>query len=117
MQFVGVLHRHHVLALPAGVAQRGDRRGGIGQQPLPEGRIDPGPRHHTRAIARADAGLVGVDQRIERGGVDVTLLREHAFEGAHAQVHLAEFAVFMVMVVVIVRHAPDVSPSASGRKT
>src|SRR4051794_21232447 len=74
--------------------------------------IDPGPRHHPGAVARADAGLVGIDQRIERGGVDVAFLSEHAFEGAHAQVHFAEFAVIMGMVVGVVMagHRPMLAP-------
>jgi hypothetical protein len=90
-----------VLALAAGVAERGDGRRGIGQQPFAKGRVDPGPRHHARAVARADAGLVGVDQRVERGGVDVALLREHGFERAHAQVHLAEFAVVVAVIAIM----------------
>ena len=47
--------------------QRGDRGGRIGEEPGAELRIGPGFRDYLRAIARANLGLVGLDE-----GVDMT---------------------------------------------
>jgi hypothetical protein len=85
-----------VLALAARVAQRRDRGGRVAQQPVAKVRVDPGSCHDARSIARADARLVGIDQRIERGRIDVALLGEHRFQCPHAQVHVAQFAVFVL---------------------
>ena len=48
-------------------AQFGHSGFAVGQQPLAKSVVDPGLGHHARAVARADACLVGLDQRIERG--------------------------------------------------
>jgi hypothetical protein len=55
----------HMLALSTGVAQFPDRRGGVGQQALLVSGIDPGSCDHSRAIARTDLVLVGIDQCIK----------------------------------------------------
>ena len=55
-------------------------------------------RATTRAPLRGPIlRLVGVDQHVQRGRVDVALLRQHRLQRAHAQVHLAEFAVLVVV--------------------
>src|SRR2546425_5191549 len=46
-----VFERHHVLALPAHVAELGDRSGGVGEEPRSERGIDPRARHDPRAVA------------------------------------------------------------------
>ena len=104
-------------ALAAAVAERRDGRRRVAHQPVVEGPIGPRPRHHTGSVARADARLVGVDQHVQRGRVDVALLRQHGFERANTQVHLAELAVVAVRmrVVVVVGHAHMLSPGRPAR--
>ena len=116
-------HGHHVLALAATVAKRGDGRRGVTKQPIKVGTGRPGLGHHLRTVARANAGLVSVDQLIQRGRVDVAFLREHGLQRAHAQIHFAEFAVrvvvirtvivivMMVVVVVVSHDSTDTLPS------
>ena len=68
-----VLHRDHVLALATGDIQLGDRRRGVVDQPGVIGRIVPGLGDHSRAVAGADLVLIGLDDRVEGGGVDQAL--------------------------------------------
>ena len=88
-----VRHRDHVLALQAVVAERRDRGRGVAQQPGAEARVEPCSGDDTRTVARTDARLVRLDERIQCGRVDVTLVDEDAFQGPHPQVHLTDLAV------------------------
>ena len=80
--------RLHVLALAAGEAERGDRGGRIAPQPVGEGGIAPGTRDDLRAVTRADLGLVGVDDDVDRGGVDQPLPDEDRLQRANPRVGL-----------------------------
>src|SRR5207247_2107958 len=54
-------------------------------------------------IVRPDLGLVGLDDCIERRGLDVAFLGQDGLQRAHAQLHLGELrAVLVVMVVVVI---------------
>ena len=65
----------------------GRRRGSRGRASRPpwwrpraapaEGRIGPGLGDDARAVVRADLGLVGLDDGVERGRIDVALLGQH----------------------------------------
>jgi hypothetical protein len=70
----GVLERDHVLALPSRKAQRRDRGGRIGQEPGAELRIDPSLGDNLCAVARADLGLVGLNEGVDSRRIDVALL-------------------------------------------
>ena len=94
----------HVLPLHAGVAQLGDGRGGVGQQALLEGGIDPGPCHHARAVARADLVFVSVDQRIERRGIHQPLFHQQGFQRFDAQGGIGGHGLVFVIVGVGARH-------------
>jgi hypothetical protein len=67
----------------------------------------PGLGHHAGAVARADFLLIGLDQEVERGRIDVTLLAQHGLQRAHAQLRFRELGM-VVVAVVIVRHAAQV---------
>ena len=98
-----VLDRDQMIADPAHVAHRGDRLGGVLQQRLLERRIGPGLGDDDRAVARADLGLVGLDDGVERGRIDVALLGQHGFQRAHAKLRFRQLrAVLVVMIVVVV---------------
>ena len=83
-----ILDHHHVLALLAAETEFRDRLVGVRQQALLVGGINPGPRHHLRAVARANLVLVGVDQRVERGPIDQSLFDEQRFQRLHSQGHV-----------------------------
>ena len=92
-----------MIADAAHVAHRGDRLGGVRQQRLLEFGIGPGLGDDDRAVARADLGLVGLDDGVERGRIDIALLGQHGFQRAHAKLHLRQLrAVLVVMIVVMV---------------
>ena len=84
------------------VAERGDRLGGVLQQRLLEGGIGPGLGDDARAVARADLGLVGLDDGVERGRVDVALLGQDGLQRAHAQLRLRQLRAVLVVVMMVV---------------
>src|SRR6267143_1567889 len=107
------------LALAADVAQLRDGGGGVGEQPLLEGGIDPGLRDDARAVARADLRLVGVDQRVERLGIDEALVHQQRFQRAHAELDVGErravrSGAVVVLVVVLVAMPMSVMVVAHG---
>jgi hypothetical protein len=63
-----VLDGDEVVANPADVAERAHGRAGVVEQGPPECRIRPGLGDNLRAIMRADPGLVGLDDGIQRAG-------------------------------------------------
>ena len=84
-----------------------DRLGGVLQQGLLEGGIGPGLGDDLRAIVRADLGLVGLDDGVERGRLDIAFFGQDRLERAHAQLGLRQFrmvVIVVVMVVVMVAH-------------
>ena len=90
----GVLGNRDVGALiAAGQIQR--RNGGVGvfAEPLGKVSVAPGFCHHLGAVARPDLGLVGVDERIDRCRVDVTLLCQQRFESAEPHFDIGEMTV------------------------
>ena len=97
---LGVLDHDQVAADLAEMAHRVDRLGSVLEQPLLERRIGPGARDDAGADMRADLGLVGFDDLVEDGRVDVALLGQHRFERAHAQRHLGQLRMIVVVIVV-----------------
>ena len=51
---------------------------------------------------RADLGLVGLDDEIERLGIDVALLGQDGFQRPHPKLHLGQFRAVIVVVVAVV---------------
>ena len=103
----GVLDRHDVLALSSGITEFGNRGRGISQQTGAIRGIGPGAGDHAGAVPRPDLGLVGFDQEIERGRIDITLLGQDGFERAHAQFGLGQVRMVVVavmMVVIVIAH-------------
>src|SRR3712207_7865860 len=75
-------------------------RSAVGQEPAAVRRLDPGLRDDAGAVVRSDLGLVGLDQGVERGRIDVALLDEDALErdrkstrlnSSHANISYAVF--------------------------
>jgi hypothetical protein len=64
--------------------------------------IVPGLGDHTRAIVRPDLALIGLDDGVERGRINVALLGQHRLQGAHAQLGLGKFRAVLVIIVVMI---------------
>jgi len=95
-----------MVADPADMTERAHRLGGVIQQRPFEGRIGPGFGDDVRAIVRADFGLIGLDDGIERRRIDVAFLGQDRLQRADAQFGLRQFRmVVMVMVVVVIMFA------------
>src|SRR3979411_2930164 len=84
------------------MAEGRDRGGSVLQQTALEVGIGPGLGDDARAVVRADLGLIGLDDEVERLGVDVTLLGQDGLERPHPQLHLAELGAVVVVIVIVV---------------
>jgi hypothetical protein len=96
--------RHHVLALAALVAQRGDGGGCIALQPIGEALIAPGFGDDAGAVARTHFRLIGLDQHVERGGIDIAFFDKERFQRLHPKCDGRKFRALMVVIVSVVRH-------------
>ena len=90
-----------MIADRADMAQRGNRRGGVLQQRLPEGGIGPGPGDDGCAVARADLGLVGLDDGIECRRIDVAFLGQNGFQGTDPALRLRQLRAVLVVRIVV----------------
>ena len=80
-----------MVADPADVAECGDGGRGIRKQRTLVVRVDPGLGHGARAVVRTNFGLIGLDDEIERGGVDVAFFGQDGFERTHPKLYVGEF--------------------------
>src|SRR5262249_10205600 len=110
------LHDGCVLALHAGITKRSKRLCWFGEKSLLEVLIEPRPGYNSSPIPGPDFFLVGLDQKIDRRRIDITLLMENTFEGADAEFHFRQVGAF-VIVVVFMRHAITVIELARSAKT
>src|SRR4051794_12805969 len=101
-----------MVADAADMAERADRLGAILQQRLLERRIGPGLGDDAGAIVGADPGLIGLDDGIERGRLDVTFLGQDRLEGAHAQLGLGQLGMVVIVVVMMFTHASKIVPES-----
>ena len=88
MQLRRILDRDEMIADAVEQTERSDRLAGILDQRALERRIAPGFGDDAGAGMRADLGLIGLDDGIERGRIDIALLGQHGLQRAHAQLHL-----------------------------
>ena len=86
-----------MLPLTAGIAERGDRRPAVGQQPQPELGIHPGLGDHPRAVMRTNPGLIGLDQHVQRGRIDIALLHQDALKRADSELRLRQLRTMLVI--------------------
>src|ERR1700722_9716833 len=100
-----ILHGNDIFALPAGVAQLGDRYRSVVHQPSAKLWIVPRPRNYASAIARANFILIVIDQRIKRLRIDITSFRQNALERANAKLSLRQLR--MVAMIIVTRQDPS----------
>jgi hypothetical protein len=82
-----------------------DGRGGVGKEPRLVRRIDPCTRDDPGAVARADLGLAGVDQLVERPGIDEPFLGQQRLQRLDAKLGLGQRgSVCIVVIVMVVGH-------------
>src|SRR5215831_16334938 len=110
-----VLDRHEMVADAADMAKRRDRGGAVREEMALELGISPGLRDDARAVARADLGLVSLDDQIERLGIDITFLGQNRFQGAHAELHLTELGAVVIVMMMIVAFAAHGANLADAR--
>ena len=89
-----------MIADAADMAERADRLGRIIKQGAFELRIGPGLGDDARAIVRADPGLIGLHDGVERGRIDIALLGQHGLQRADAELDLGQLRVVVVMIVI-----------------
>src|SRR5262245_37819261 len=77
---------------------------GVSKQGLFECRVAPGLSDDSGAVAWSDPGLVGLDNGIERGRIDIALFGQHGFQRAHSQLGFRKLG----MVVVVLGHVPTI---------
>ena len=103
-----------MLALASGIAEFGNRRCRVPEQAGSIGGIGPCARHHAGTVTRPDLGLIGFNQEIERGRIDITFFGQNRLEGAHAQLGLRQFR--MVVIVVMIRAGHNLTIGAIFRR-
>ena len=62
--------------------------------------------HHQRPATRADFGLVGLDNQIERSWIDIAFGQQNGFECAHPNGRLRQFRTMIMIVVVVMVGMP-----------
>ena len=62
-------------------------------------------RDDARPVVRADLGLIGLDDAVERGRIDIALFGQHGLQRADAQLHLRELRTVLVRMIVMRRDA------------
>src|SRR5580700_11397179 len=87
-------------ALGTRESQFRDGTGRVGEQALAIRGIGPRLRDDARAVARPDASLVGIDDRVDRRRIDQALFREKGFQSLHPRSRPG------VVGVVMVAHDP-----------
>ena len=83
-------------ALGTGEAKFRHCLGRVREQALAVSRIGPRFGDDARAVARPDAGLVGVDDRVDCGRIDQAFFREYCFQSLHARCRPAVVGIVMV---------------------
>ena len=111
-----IFDRDKMIADPADVAERTDRLGRVFQQRLFESRIGPRLGDDPRAIVGADLGFIGLDDGIERRGIDVSLLGQNGFQRSHAQFGFGEFRMVVVMMVIVFGHGSSAREGLIGQQ-
>ncbi len=84
------------LATPSGR----DGRSRVVEQAALEVRIGPGLGDDAGADMRPDLGLVGIDDEVERLGIDIALLGQDRLQRADAELHLRNLGAVVVVMVV-----------------
>ena len=91
-----------MLALTARVADFGNRGRRVLQEACAIGWIGPGFRNDTRAVARSDFLLIGLDQQVERNRIDIAFFGQHGFQGAYAHLGFRQLRMIVIVVVFVV---------------
>src|SRR5271167_3338710 len=101
-------------ALGTGESQFRNGAGRVGEQALAIRGIGPCFCDDARAVARTDASLVGVDDRVDRRGIEQSLFREQGFQSLHARGRPAIVSIMMISTHFFSVY-PSVPPSCGSR--
>src|SRR5262249_46280407 len=98
MQLGCVLYGDEMVTNTAKDANRLSR---VGKERCLEHGIVPGLGDRVSPDMRTDSGLVGLDDLIESGGLDISLFNENGLERAYPEIHLRELRTMIVIVIVV----------------
>src|SRR5438067_1301682 len=101
-----------MVADAADMAERADRLGAVLKQRCLESRIGPRLGDDARAVMRADLGLVGLDDGVERGRLDIAFFGQDRLKRAHAQLGLGQLRMVVIVVRVMFAHGPKIVPES-----
>ena len=62
---------------------------------------------------RADFGFIKLDDAIERGAFDISLLDQYRFERAHPQLHLGKIGA-LIVIVIMFSHRRNIANETGG---
>src|SRR5262249_5823298 len=96
----GILDSDEMVADAALMTQGAHRFGAVVEQRALERWVVPRLRHGARAGVRADLGLIGFDDEIECGRIDVSLLGQDRLKRAYAQLRLRELRAVLIVLVL-----------------
>ncbi len=82
-------------------AQRGECLARVVEQLAAEIGIDPGLGDGAGAAMRADLVLIGLDNGVERGRIDIAFFDQDGFQRAHPQLHFRQLGTVPVVVLVV----------------
>ena len=76
-------------------------------------RIAPRLGDDLRADMRADLGFIKLDDAIERGGFDISLVDQNGFERAHPEIHLGKIGA-LIVIVIMFSHKRNIAKETGG---
>jgi hypothetical protein len=91
-----------MVADAADMAERADRLAAVLEERLLEGRIGPGLGDDARAVMGTDLGLIGLDDGVERGRLDIAFFGQDGLERAHTQLGLRQLRMIVIVVMMVV---------------
>jgi len=101
MHALAVFEHDHVFALCPSIAQLGNCRWGIVEQPFLIRRIHPGARHHASAVARSNLVFVSVYQRIQCGPIYQAFFHQQRLQCLGSQRRIGRNNLVVVMMVML----------------
>src|ERR1700678_4596877 len=96
-----VFEHDHVFALCRSIAQFGNGRWGIVEQPFLICRIHPSARHHASAVARSNLVFVSVYQGIQCGPIYQAFFHQQRLQCLGSQRRIGRNNLVVVMMVMI----------------
>ena len=102
-----------MIADPSHFSKRAGRFARVLEKRPPKSRSGPRFGDNLRANMRTDFGFIKLDDAIERGGFDVSLLDQDRLERAHPQLHLGKIGA-LIMIMIMCSHGRNIADETGG---